>query len=860
MATYSGEEYNLPTVMGTSDYWSGRWEFTLNKTGTTTYSWELVVYLQLTSGHKAQNTRTEWGDYKTACLGISIPEVGVEEYTYGSYGPIIGPSGWYRYFSLSGSFNVTGSFNINPSMDVYTGWGSSMGTNTYALDRWITGIGSYNVTGVTAAVPSNPRATATTSSSITMTFDVNWGNEPASGTRDMACVLRNSAGTQIGVIRNGTTTGTFTGLTRYTPYYIVGYACNSVGGGYTHNTGGVLVYTKPENPTVAKPTVSDIGRLTAKITPGTVTDNGGKAITEVETYIKGGSYGNTLTSIGKGSTAKTLSTLEPNTTYQVITRATNGITESYSAYTSFTTIGNPPAITDVYASSLSLTGAKINYTATYDHNASFKNYKVEWRYKDNTSWNTLSLSNNTIIGTNFDSLNHNDVEYRITVTDNWNRSTTSQILNYTVLYDYTNDITNFKYVANSNGTYTISGNWTKRLRNKLLPCIITGTDSSQVVDDIITSNSILDNISDTSFSTTTRAFKNKKTPKSFMLYLRPSSSNNLIVKYLTVNAEAYPNAINTVNSSGNITSRQFSSITKEDGNTIIKRLRQHDIIKLSKTMRYIDIDARGTFDSKNNFTRTFEIITGRITTSIKYTVTHISGVLYMIVFDEVKVKTNDNSNIRIRNNSFSLLLNDGKGDNYNFRTKFYMPNMTITKNYTTIDSSTFTSYFVQKDQINTPVNINIAMDLKSEFDYGGTWSVNANDYTKTITGGNSDVATNHLVNIKVIDKDGVDRAYGKTLKLTDGTAVLTYNGGNPTNGTTDSNKFIYSNNGLPIRLDLGAEYQIKQIVIQRRILSNNEYFRNYIIGRNKDLELCYIFYDSNASNTYIETSKTINTN
>ena len=742
-------------------------------------------------------------------------------------------------------------------MDVYTGWGSSMGTNTYALDRWITGIGSYNVTGVTAAVPSNPRATATTSSSITMTFDVNWGNEPESGTRDMACVLRNSAGTQIGVIRNGTTTGTFTGLTRYTPYYIVGYACNSVGGGYTHNTGGVLVYTKPENPTVAKPTVSDIGRLTAKITPGTVTDNGGKTITEVETYIKGGSYGNNLTSIGKGSTAKTLSTLEPNTTYQVITRATNGITEAYSAYTTFTTIGNPPAITDVYASSLSLTGAKINYTATYDHNASFKNYKVEWRYPGASSWTALSTSNNTITGTNFDSKNDNLIEYRITVTDNWNRSPTTSSLYYRVIYDYTSDITNFKYVANSDNTYTVSGSWTTRLYNKIDICLIQGWQSQKFFEVCGEVSNL--SITSSGFSFNTKPYKNKRLSIMFMLYIRTKLGNS-ITKYIDISAQAYPNAINTINTSGNVVSRQFNTITKLDnGVTEVKRLRQHDIVKLSRTMRYLDIDSRGTF-SPITVTHTGTQTLGRFTLTYSYTLNHISRTLYEFKVNSLSIKVNSGSSIRIRNNGLKFNIKTSATGTYNSSCTFIIPNMTVTTSNQSIDVSTYNTYILESDTNSTLVTGNITGSWNSEYDYQTTATATTNHST-TKTYGNSDIMNNHLVNIKVYDDSGVDRAAGKTLVLTDGSALSVYNNGNPTNGTTDSNKFVYNIDGLPMRLDLGAEYKINRIEIQRRILgNNNDYIRNYIIGRNGNKEICYIFYDSQTNNQYVEYHKTITVN
>lgn len=678
-------------------------------------------------------------------------------------------------------------------------------------------------------------------------------------TFDPACTLRNSSGNQIQVVRTGTTSGTFTGLSRYTQYQLVAYAGNSAGSVYSSP---VIVWTLPENPTIAKPVVSNIGRTSATVTPGIVTDDGGKAITEVETYIKGGSYGNALTSIGKGTSAKSVTGLKPNTSYQVITRATNGLTEYYSDYTTFTTIGNPPTITDVYASSLSLTGSTINYTATYEHNAEFQHFKVQWRYPGSSTWNTLSTSNNKITGTNFDSLSENRIEYRITVTDNWNRSTISPILNYTVIFDYSNDITNLKCVENSDGSYTISGNWTKRLRTKAKPTMLLGTDGSQHSDEIVTTTSTtyLDSITDTSFSTKTKIYKNKRTPKTFCLYIRVNNSNNVITKYINVPAKDYPNPINIINKNGSVSSNQMFTITKDilDKHTIIKSLRQHDIIKLSRTMRYIDIDSRGTYDNKNIFTNTITLTLGVFNIEINYTVKHISGILYSILFNSIKIKTTNGKNVRIRNNSLSLSLNDGNS-NYNYKVLLNIPNITVTSNYLSIDPTGYATYFIQDNNINTTVSIKLQADWRPEFDVS-TSASNSNTYSKTIECGNADVANNHLVNIKVIDENGIDRASGKTLKLTDGSSVISYNGGTATNGNTDSNKFIYSNNGLPLRLDLGAEYKIKQIQIQRRILSNNEYPRNYIIGRNKNLELCYIFYDSNVSDMYIETNKIYNVN
>ena len=109
MASYSGEQYGLPTVFGTSSYWAGRWEFDIDKTGPNTYSFRARIYIRLTgSGKAAQCTRTAWGDYRTPRFSVVIPELGIELETYGPYGPIYSGGPWTQFLSeLSGSFTVT---------------------------------------------------------------------------------------------------------------------------------------------------------------------------------------------------------------------------------------------------------------------------------------------------------------------------------------------------------------------------------------------------------------------------------------------------------------------------------------------------------------------------------------------------------------------------------------------------------------------------------------------------------------------------------------------------------------------------------------------------------------------------------
>lgn len=284
-------------------------------------------------------------------------------------------------------------------------------------------------------------------------------------------------------------------------------------------------------------------------------------------------------------------------------------------------------------------------------------------------------------------------------------------------------------------------------------------------------------------------------------------------------------------------------------------MRHHDIIKLSRKIRYIDIDSRGT-SSNINTKNTIVHNLGVFTFDISYTMTHISKTLYLFSIDDLRIKTNiNNIKVRIRNNSLSLILNNG--DNRSYISEFVIPNMTVDNTYKTIDTSYFNTYVLQQNNNSTQIKSNITFLWYPEFD-NSTQQSNTILYSKNVNYGNSDIMNNHLVNIKVFDDLGVDRAAGNPIKLADGSNPIIYNGGNATVGIIDSNKFIYSENGLPLRLDLGAEYKISRIEIQRRILTDNTYIRNYIIGRNKDKELCYIFYDSFVNKEYIETNKTIN--
>lgn len=176
MATYSGEKYSLPTANGISDnYWAGRWEFTLDKVNSNTYNWSVKVFLQITnSSKKAQNTRPA-SDPDSASIQIFIPELDINIENRGPYGPLIGGTGWHQFRdTISGSFSVNTQVEIHPYLMVWTGVGSSMGTGLYGVNAWWPSLGAYTVTGVTSPSVSNVRLTGRTSSTLSMSFDVNW--------------------------------------------------------------------------------------------------------------------------------------------------------------------------------------------------------------------------------------------------------------------------------------------------------------------------------------------------------------------------------------------------------------------------------------------------------------------------------------------------------------------------------------------------------------------------------------------------------------------------------------------------------------------------------------------------------------
>lgn len=845
-------------------YWIYKIVLNLEKSNSTTYSWNVKVYIKVgsytTKVYMAKNQKGDT-DPQAANIKVSFTNTSITNVTkYCTYGPITSNDEVFTLLGeLSGTIPITNSLVSICQCSIDLGFGSSLstGTSTFKTSEDVATVALF---GISSAYASNIKCVNKTSNSITMDFEVNWNGDDT--TRNLSCILKDISGNILQTISNGTTTATFTGLTRYTPYYIVGYASNSKGGTYTQD---LLVYTEPETPVVSPPTYSDLlssstipSTASVKVIPGVVVDDSGKPIEEIETYIKGGQYGVTLYSLGKGTTVKSVTGLLPNTQYQIITRVSNGITEVFSDYNSFTTLGLPPKFIDVYASNVRSSGAmvmaNIQFNVDYDHSSSLKTYTIYWRPYGESSWKTLSPNTN-YISFNFIGKNTTSAEYYIRLTDNNGRTVTSSKYVFTYVQESLgNEINNISYNKEIDDTYTFTIQFTGRAFKRICNCLLLVKEDKDSEYKLATESTPIINDSNLTYTFKTIEFKNRKTTKYFNIII--NSSFTLKTSEIPIVIEGGKDEnVKLLDTDGNITT-VYPKVLTPSG--ITKELRGHDFIKLSKSMRYIDIDSKGTKGETVIFNKNYNISNYNL--KFNFILEHVSNSLYRMSIRDLYIKA-INKTIRHRNNSITIRFSPNSssesgnyGNLYLNTFTFFLPEGEYTTQETAIDCSDYHTY-INIDE--TKPYLALIMSCLNEYDIpsstGIKWYVNGDGKRPSPT----NIADNHLVNIKVIDKDGIDRAQGKLILLTDGSNPIIYNNGDPTNGDLNSDKFIYSNNGSPLRLDLGQEYEIDYIEIQRRILKNvnNRYYRNYIIGRNEDKEICYIFYDSNIYGTYQEENK-----
>lgn len=221
---------------------------------------------------------------------------------------------------------------------------------------------------ITATGYGSPTVTTNAVSSITANSAICGGNVTSDGgnavtdrglcwgTSNAPSLERGDSHLSIGNGK-GTFSGTLTGLSLNTVYYVRAYATNARGTAYGEEK---QFTTKDGKPTVTMNAVSNI-TATSAVCGGSISSNGGFAVTD-KGLVWGTSQYPTINdnhlSFGSGEAPFTgsMTNLSVNTTYYVRAYATNANGTSYSEQKSFTTANGLPKVTTTKSS---LSGTKV---------------------------------------------------------------------------------------------------------------------------------------------------------------------------------------------------------------------------------------------------------------------------------------------------------------------------------------------------------------------------------------------------------------------------------------------------------------------------------------------------------------------
>lgn len=280
---------------------------------------------------------------------------------------------------------------------------------------------------------------------------------------------------------DGSISGNITGLTPNTVYAMNGWAHNAAGY-YGYSRSNVTQYDQTQLPSFTTignaPTITErdstIGRKYARLGWNVSYDTNASwdgIVTNV--YGTSTSYG-TNASIDSynnrfyGGTSEETGVLQPNTTYYYSFQQKDNWNRNSNVLTgSFTTSGNPPTITNFRALNVSAKEATLDWSDSFDTNASYKDYRIE--YGTTTAYGN-TLSNNRFL-TDLDP--RTTYYVKLTLTDNWGRSSTATTSFTTLAGDATGYVKGYvdgKGVVWQRGTVyvKVDGAWKKgkRVRKK----------------------------------------------------------------------------------------------------------------------------------------------------------------------------------------------------------------------------------------------------------------------------------------------------------------------------------------------------------------------------------------------------------
>lgn len=326
---------------------------------------------------------------------------------------------------------------------------------------------SYSI-AMPAFTPTIGQPWATNVSRTSATMNVNVTNTGRSTVNKVGIYYYKGGAYNGAIEKTSNISQTVTGLTPNTTYAMNGWVYTNAGL-YGYSNSNITSYDETQLPSFTTtgnaPTITYVNPV-ADRTSCNFGDNTINYDTNASFKSVSVQYG-TTTAYGSSAASTIITGLTPNTTYYYNMIVTDNWNRSSSKAGSFTTTGNPPTITDFRAMNIGAKEATLDWSDSFDTNASYKDYYIE--YGTTTDYGNR-LSNYRFLT----DLNPRTTYYvKLTLIDNWGRISTATTSFTTFAGDATGYVKGYvdgKGVVWQRGTVYIKvdGAWKKgrRVRKK----------------------------------------------------------------------------------------------------------------------------------------------------------------------------------------------------------------------------------------------------------------------------------------------------------------------------------------------------------------------------------------------------------